>query len=239
VRITYVDAMVDSFKNVPCVSTFKERSQYSVAEVYEMVGYAAFSEPALAVWTRGRQTNRWRDLRGRELRDYYIPVDGRAYGNWAEVVPGTVSAEGCSLRAYTYKYYRDGAFAGWYPVNGETGVPTCSSAGATSLAYGYVTAGSGEKTRTDRQTSGPTGGPNPSSEPYGITWVLADREEIDAVVYDVRGRRVRALFSGPAGPGDLRLIWDGRDARGRRAPSGAYFLRITGRNSSRIVKVIR
>jgi hypothetical protein len=44
-------------------------------------------------------------------------------------------------------------------------------------------------------------------------------------VYDVRGGLVAVLSAGgDRGEGVRRLEWDGRDARGRRAPAGVYFI---------------
>ncbi len=45
-------------------------------------------------------------------------------------------------------------------------------------------------------------------------------------VYDLRGRRVAALYAGSLAPGEtLAVAWDGADARGRPLASGAYFAR--------------
>jgi len=43
-------------------------------------------------------------------------------------------------------------------------------------------------------------------------------------VYDLAGRRVRELASGPARAGRAMATWDGRDAFGTRAPGGVYFV---------------
>jgi hypothetical protein len=50
---------------------------------------------------------------------------------------------------------------------------------------------------------------------------------VSFVVYDVLGREVRAVARGmrlAAGPQSLR--WDGRDAGGREAGAGVYFVRL-------------
>jgi subtilisin family serine protease len=238
VRITYVGTITDDFMNIPCVSTDMEVEEQLEAAVYEMVGYAPFAQPALAVWTRGRPTIGWHDFRQPWARDLPIPIDGLAYGNWAEVVPETVTAEGCSLRAYTYRFYRAGSPVGWFPVDGGTGLPACSSVREMFLAYGYVTAGDDLKTRADGE-AGVSGGPNPSDLPYSISWTLLGLEQTEAAIYDVTGRRVKAVFSGPAGPGDLRLTWDGRDAGGRIVPAGVFFLRVRAGASCQTVKIVR
>jgi hypothetical protein len=45
-------------------------------------------------------------------------------------------------------------------------------------------------------------------------------------VFDATGRRVRTLRGDPAGPGPRTVLWDGRDAEGRRVPSGLYWFRL-------------
>lgn len=56
---------------------------------------------------------------------------------------------------------------------------------------------------------------------------LSRREAVDLVVFDVSGRRVRALLSGRTlEAGEHRFDWDGRDEAGRPAKSGVYFARV-------------
>lgn len=52
---------------------------------------------------------------------------------------------------------------------------------------------------------------------------------IDLSVYDLLGRRVRALESGPADAGDHAVRWDGRDDAGQPLAQGIYFLRLISR----------
>lgn len=52
----------------------------------------------------------------------------------------------------------------------------------------------------------------------------ADRAEVALV--DVRGEVFRRLADRRLGTGTHRFVWDGRDDRGRRAPDGAYQLRV-------------
>lgn len=63
----------------------------------------------------------------------------------------------------------------------------------------------------------------------------------DIAVYDVSGRLVRRFAGVRAVAGRSRIEWDGRDERGRGAPSGIYFARLTagGRTFSRKMIVIR
>jgi hypothetical protein len=64
----------------------------------------------------------------------------------------------------------------------------------------------------------------PSRAPVLFDWKGADATSI--VLYDVSGRRVRALRLEPAAGGTAQ--WNGRDEHGRLVPAGLYFARLTG-----------
>jgi hypothetical protein len=57
-----------------------------------------------------------------------------------------------------------------------------------------------------------------------IRLVMPAAGVVSVRVYDVAGRRVRALFDGAADAGTRRLGWDGRDDGGRACPGGVYFV---------------
>jgi len=71
--------------------------------------------------------------------------------------------------------------------------------------------------------------PNPSRGAIRLTLDLPGAAEVDAVVYDVQGRRVRTIASGPRESGSHVLRWDGLDEGGHPAEPGAYFVRATSR----------
>jgi hypothetical protein len=49
---------------------------------------------------------------------------------------------------------------------------------------------------------------------------------LELAVYDLAGRLVRVLASGPARAGRATIAWDGRDGSGARAPGGVYLVRL-------------
>jgi len=49
---------------------------------------------------------------------------------------------------------------------------------------------------------------------------------VELVLYDIRGRRVRALCSGSLSGGEHSLVWDGRADDGRRCATGVYLARL-------------
>ncbi len=80
--------------------------------------------------------------------------------------------------------------------------------------------------------------PNPFNPATTIRMQLDAAVSLDVVVFDLRGRRVRALHSGihPAGPVELR--WNGRDDSGREVSSGVYAVRVTTPDHSRVVRAV-
>jgi subtilisin family serine protease len=71
--------------------------------------------------------------------------------------------------------------------------------------------------------------PNPFNPSTIIAFSVGGerRARVKLEIFDVRGRRVRILKDGPAGPGVHRLTWDGRDGAGRSAGSGIYLYRLS------------
>lgn len=83
-------------------------------------------------------------------------------------------------------------------------------------------------------------GPNPFSESVSMRLDLPDPADVRVEIFDATGRRLRDDLGGGFAPGVLRIDWDGRDATGRRAPSGVYWARISAgswRNTIRLVLV--
>jgi hypothetical protein len=83
--------------------------------------------------------------------------------------------------------------------------------------------------------------PNPFLERTTIPFYLPRSGQVSVGIYDVMGRRVRALEPGWHTAGDHALEWDGRDDTGRRVPSGAYVARIRagGEELTRTLLLIR
>lgn len=68
--------------------------------------------------------------------------------------------------------------------------------------------------------------PNPFNPATTVRLRLEQPSTVEVTILDVRGRRVRSLFSGrmPMGAGTLQ--WDGRDDSGREVVSGVYTARV-------------
>jgi hypothetical protein len=67
--------------------------------------------------------------------------------------------------------------------------------------------------------------PNPFGSKTAIRFdVPTENSHVDLIVFDVSGRQIRTLYSGPAVPGHHEMHWDGRSDSGLPMGSGAYFL---------------
>ena len=148
---------------------------------------------------------------------------------------------------------------GWAPLG--SGLSTSTLDPVRSLAViddalwvgGYITYAGGNRSShvarwIDAVTGVGDGGtpvalsramPNPFRAATRIELSLAERAEVEAAVFDVRGRRVRTLLEGPAGPGGLSLAWDGRSADGTPSPAGIYFLRVADGERTETRRLVR
>ena len=68
--------------------------------------------------------------------------------------------------------------------------------------------------------------PNPFREGTSLRFELPRAGVVRLGLYGVRGRLVRALVDGERPAGTHSVRWDGRDAAGRPAAAGLYFLRL-------------
>jgi len=68
--------------------------------------------------------------------------------------------------------------------------------------------------------------PNPFNPTTRILYTVATSSRIRIDVYDVSGRRVRALVDATQPAGEKSVIWDGRNDQGEISASGVYFYRL-------------
>jgi pimeloyl-ACP methyl ester carboxylesterase len=83
--------------------------------------------------------------------------------------------------------------------------------------------------------------PTPFSATTAIDFELPVATQVRLEIWSATGRHVQVLHDGLAPPGPHRIVWDGRDARGRRLASGVYFCRLQadGRQLTRRLLFIR
>ncbi len=82
------------------------------------------------------------------------------------------------------------------------------------------------------------GRPNPFRFSTGLRYALATAGPARLEIFDVRGRRVRALVDERVRAGRHFAVWDGRDERGALVPSGVYFARLVAGDAVRARKIV-
>ncbi len=68
--------------------------------------------------------------------------------------------------------------------------------------------------------------PNPFNAATQIEYSIEKDGDVELAVYNILGQHVASLSSGFQVAGTYTVLWDGRDDRGREAPSGIYFARM-------------
>jgi photosystem II stability/assembly factor-like uncharacterized protein len=68
--------------------------------------------------------------------------------------------------------------------------------------------------------------PNPFNPETNIRYELPHDSNITLAVFDLHGRRVALIESGPKTAGQHDVHWEGRDGAGNRVTSGVYFYRL-------------
>ncbi len=69
--------------------------------------------------------------------------------------------------------------------------------------------------------------PNPFNPATTITFELPDRANVEVVIFDVTGRKVRTLLHERRGSGEHIINWDGRDDAGVPVSSGVYLCKLS------------
>ncbi len=80
--------------------------------------------------------------------------------------------------------------------------------------------------------------PNPFNPQTRITYHLANATNVEIVVYDMLGRKVRDLYTGKQTAGSYEIDWNGTDKAGNLVPSGAYFVKMNADHRTLVEKVL-
>jgi sugar lactone lactonase YvrE len=82
--------------------------------------------------------------------------------------------------------------------------------------------------------------PNPSRGTADVQLALGSTQpEIGVAVFDVAGRLVRRLHSGPLASGAHTIPWNGLDTSGRRCASGTYFICVRAQGVQLQTRLVR
>lgn len=79
--------------------------------------------------------------------------------------------------------------------------------------------------------------PNPFNPKTYIAYYLTGSAEVNILVFDMLGRKVRTLFTGKQPAGSYHIYWNGSDENGLKAPSGNYIIHMQTQNTTQVQKV--
>jgi len=80
--------------------------------------------------------------------------------------------------------------------------------------------------------------PNPFHDRTTITYSVPRAAEVNAAIYDIRGRAVATLVNGRQPAGRYNTTWNRTDSDGNRIASGVYFCRLTSGTARTTRKLI-
>jgi len=86
--------------------------------------------------------------------------------------------------------------------------------------------------------SGVTSAPNPFLGTTHIRFSLPPGQTARVRIFNLAGRQVRELRLIASKGGVQQVLWDGRDDRGRRVPTGIYLYRVTSGTSTVSKKLV-
>jgi hypothetical protein len=96
---------------------------------------------------------------------------------------------------------------------------------------------------TEDEVHGGLGLGSPSPSPFTastlISFTVPAPADVRLEVFDIEGRKVKTLLSGPAEPGARSAVWDGKDHTGADVSPGAYFYRLRSGDVSISRKVVK
>jgi len=80
--------------------------------------------------------------------------------------------------------------------------------------------------------------PNPFNASMYFTLEIPFPTNVKVDIFDILGEKTATLFDGPMEFGRNRIVWDGRDDSGRKAPGGIYMCRVTAGDFRAISRII-
>ena len=80
--------------------------------------------------------------------------------------------------------------------------------------------------------------PNPFNPSTTISYSLPEAGEVDLLIYDLQGRLVDKLFSGPQSSGTHDIQWSGSDQNGNQISTGVYLCKMLAGDYSQTIKMV-
>jgi len=127
-----------------------------------------------------------------------------------------------------------------YVYNPETLLFEAGSLKASNLGdYGYLSFNRGEgSSLVPLVTELKQNYPNPFKAQTNISWILAKDAPVSVDIYNLRGQKVKTLFSGLGQKGRQSLAWDATDLHGNKVASGVYFWRLSTPETTKVQKML-
>ncbi len=73
--------------------------------------------------------------------------------------------------------------------------------------------------------------PNPFNPDTTINFTVSSEQNVELIVYNIKGQKVTTLYDGSAAEGKHSVVWRGTDDRGNAVSSGMYFYRLKADNT--------
>ena len=80
--------------------------------------------------------------------------------------------------------------------------------------------------------------PNPFNQCTMISYQLSMISKVKLEIYNTLGQLVRVLVDEEKQAGEYRVMWDGKDMRGKDIPSGVYVYRLKAGDFSEVRKMV-
>jgi len=80
--------------------------------------------------------------------------------------------------------------------------------------------------------------PNPFNPTTTISFSLPNEENIELTIYNIKGQKVKTLYSGLADEGEHTMIWEGKDSNDKLVSSGLYFYKLKTNNKELTRKML-
>ncbi len=127
-----------------------------------------------------------------------------------------------------------------YVYNPETMLFEAGSLQASNLGeYGYISFNRNEgSSLVPLVTELKQNYPNPFKGQTNISWILAKDAPVSLDIYNLKGQKVKTLFSGMGVKGRQMAQWNGHDENNREVASGVYFYRLNTPEGVKVHKMM-
>ncbi|MDD4310703.1 MAG: T9SS type A sorting domain-containing protein, partial [Candidatus Cloacimonetes bacterium] len=124
--------------------------------------------------------------------------------------------------------------------NPETMLFEAGSLKASSIGeYGYISFNRSEgSSLVPLVTELKQNYPNPFKNQTNFSWILAKDAPVSLDIYNLKGQKVKTLFSGMGVKGRQMAQWNGRDENNREVASGVYFYRLNTPEGVKVHKMM-